>query len=381
MGGRFIGLLVACAMLATFALSSGDRAGAFGTACIDGEWVVTSGTGHVHVNPGSRSGVPCDEPKPGWTFDWNNPGHIMWVYDGDRVVTPDSNPGSSEVYTAVREVHEQGNKRPAINQPVADETSTVTPFTYNAGPDNRAVRGADGQCYREWLLDGHWRRSAPYGSDAEACRKAGWNAHYRSQGLPLVNPADGTFPSGSPPDRDSQGRVIMPSKLVANLGQSTAGFARWRTGRSYAQQFTAGSPGEGYEDWVVSAVDLLIHDTSSGDPGMPAVTVTIRHASGGAPGDVVGTLQAPQVIGAGVRTFTASGDAIRLQGGTDYFVVVEVTTAGGGIAHWATPAEAEDPGASSGWSIHDVYSYTGTSGAWLHNCCNAFKIAVTGYAR
>ena len=89
MGGRFIGLLVACAMLATFALSSGDRAGAFGTACIDGEWVVTSGTGHVHVNPGSRSGVPCDEPKPGWTFDWSNPGHIMWVYDGDRVAKED----------------------------------------------------------------------------------------------------------------------------------------------------------------------------------------------------------------------------------------------------------------------------------------------------
>ena len=173
-----------------------------------------------------------------------------------------------------------------------------------------------------------------------------------------------------------------PSRLVSNLNQSTAGFAVWRTGWSYAQEFTTGSLAEGYEDWVVSGVELFITDQNGGDQGTPTTRVSIREASGGAPGDTVaGSLEPPEGLGAGIRTVTASGDRVRLQAETSYFVVVEVTAEGGGLGLWATPSDGEDDGASEGWSIGDVYSYQRPGESWLQNCCNSFKVAVTGYAR
>ena len=377
--GTFIGLLAAFAVVAAFAFPTGDRVGAetYSVECSSsGYWYVAGA-----ANPGMVSNVPCDESQPGWIFDWDNPGHIKFVYDGDRVVTPYSNEGSNVVRTAVREVQEQGNTRPPVNQPVADGTNHEA-FTFQADPSNRAVRGADGNCYREARIGGQWRRSGAYGSDAAACRKASWNAHYRSQGLPLVDPAGGTFPAGQPPARDSLGRIVTPSRLVSNLSQSTSGWATWRTGWSYAQQFTTGSLAPGLNDWVVTAVELLVSDRSSSDTGTPTFTVTIREPSGGAPGStVVGSLDVPEEFAAGVRTVTASGDPITLSANTDYFVVVEVTAQGGEIGLWATPSGAEDAGASPGWSISDAYSYTNAGGAWLQNSSRAFKIAVNGYAR
>ena len=379
--GTFIGLLAAFAVVAAFAFPTGDRAGAetYSVECsASGYWYVAGA-----ANPGMVSDVPCDESKPGWIFDWDAPrdGTIKFVYDGDRVATPYET-ASGEVRTAVREVHEQGNTRPPVNEPVADGADHEA-FTFEADPSNRAVRGADGNCYREARIGGQWRRSGAYGSDAAACRKASWNAHYRSQGLPLVDPAGGTFPAGQPPARDSLGRIVTPSRLVSNLSQSTSGWATWRTGWSYAQQFTTGSLAPGLNDWVVTAVELLVSDRSSSDTGTPTFTVTIREPSGGAPGStVVGSLDVPEEFAAGVRTVTASGDPITLSANTDYFVVVEVTAHGGEIGLWATPSDTEDAGASPGWSIGDVYSYTNAGGAWLQNSSGrAFKIAVNGYAR
>lgn len=190
--GPLPGLLVAFAALAASAFMTGDRAAAESVVCSEGQWVAAGRTS----NSGALSGIPCDEPKPGWIFDWGSPtpGHIRFVYDGDRVVAPYMVGGV--VRTTIRQV-QQGIMRPSVNQPVASEDSA---YLYQAGRDNRAVRGDDGQCYREQRIRGQWRRSGAYGSDAEACRKASWNAYRRSQGLPLINPhGDEAFPSGTPP--------------------------------------------------------------------------------------------------------------------------------------------------------------------------------------
>ena len=194
MGGKFIGLLAACAVLATFAFTSADRAAAttyvYSVECNEasGVWYLKNA-----YNPGTLSNIPCDEAKPAARFDWVNPGHIIWVYDGDRAVTPVTS-GSRVVGTTVREVQEQGNTRPPVNQPISD----VAASQYYADDNNRAIRGTDNHCYREQRINGQWRRSGSYGTEAEACRKARWNANFRSQGQPLVNPVSGTFPSGWP---------------------------------------------------------------------------------------------------------------------------------------------------------------------------------------
>ncbi len=172
-----------------------SRASGSSVRCSDaGYWYA----GIYAGNPGGRSRIACDMSKPGWIFEWNRPGYIQWVYDGDRVVTAYTNPGSDVIRTAVREVQEQGNIRPPVNQPVANGTHFAA-FTYIADASNRAVRGADGMYYRERRISGRWQRSISYGSDMEARRKASWNTHYRWRNRPLVDPAGGTFPSGSPP--------------------------------------------------------------------------------------------------------------------------------------------------------------------------------------
>lgn len=193
--GILIGVLGAVAIMATFAFSATDRASAEGSVYVwsiechpdSGVWYVTDGSARV-----SQSNINCDESKPGWTFDTrqNTLGDILFLYDGDRV------PG-----TGLR-AQEQGNKRPlvATNPPLADGQS-YTAFTYkaDANNNNRAVRGDDGQCYREQKVGTQWKRSAPYGPWNYQCRNASWNAYYRSLGKPLLPIDSGSFPSWDPP--------------------------------------------------------------------------------------------------------------------------------------------------------------------------------------
>ena len=208
-----IGLLATLAILATLSIIGGEGvdAGTTSIECIQGQWGLKGARGG---DPGSNSGIPCDEPKPGWIFGWNS-NRIEWVYDGDRVVTPYTIPGSNVVRTTIREVQEQGNKRPLVNQPRATDGSA---FLYQADRDNRAVRGADGQCYREQRISGQWRRSGAYGDTAEACRRAAWNAHFRAQRQEMVDPAGGTFPDGPAPSPVLQaGTMGEPGATVNGL--------------------------------------------------------------------------------------------------------------------------------------------------------------------
>ena len=201
--GILIGLLGAVAILATFAFSTADRASAEDAVynwSIDchpesNVWYVTDGNFRV-----TKSDIPCDEAKPGWTFDYDlsNVGGILFLYDGDRTTVPVTRADGTVIGSTVREVNEQGNTPPPVNQPLADGTN-YTAFTYNADANNRAVRGDDNQCYREQRISGRWKRSGSYGFGNEACRKASWNAYYRSQGGTLLNPFGSGYPSGNPP--------------------------------------------------------------------------------------------------------------------------------------------------------------------------------------
>ena len=170
--------------------------------------------------------IPTDEPKPGWIFDWNSPGGKIPAYDGDRVTTPycgyantgaavdvethpadnvgcssgESHPsayglGPIVVLTAVRPVAPGGPER----APTSTYTAPPDVTRYQPSTSHRAVQdGESGECYREFRQNGTWRRSASYGDNDEACRRAAWNAYQRSQGLTLYSP-NGTFPDGQPP--------------------------------------------------------------------------------------------------------------------------------------------------------------------------------------
>ena len=195
---NLIGLLGVFAIMATFAFSTTDRASAqdptwtYSLECHadSGVWYVTDGNTRV-----SKSNIPCDEAKPGWTFDTrqSNFGDILFVYDDGSVHTP-TGKGPSFLL-----VWEQGNKPPPVNQPLHERADGTNSFVYNADANNRAVRGADGQCYREQRVNGQWKRSGSYGFGtaltSQSCRRAAWNAHYRSEGEPLRNPHTGTFPA------------------------------------------------------------------------------------------------------------------------------------------------------------------------------------------
>ena len=138
------------------------------------------GGGYWHVATlgyGDRR-IACDMNRPAWNFGAG--GGIRWIYDGT--------PG----------FHDQGNLPPPVDQAVESVTWVVP-----GDEDHRAVRGTDGQCYREergergWPRG--WHRSRSYGSLDGDCRNAAWNAYYRSRGLNMVDPAGGTFPTGALP--------------------------------------------------------------------------------------------------------------------------------------------------------------------------------------
>lgn len=130
--------------------------------CLDGIWTLLEGTDQA-ANPGSSSGIPCTEPLPGWRISEVDNWTVLWI---------------------------SGNAASSSGHP---------PFSHHVDANNRVVRSDDGNCYRERRIDGAWLRSAPYGSSAADCRRAVWNAHYRSQSEPAIEPTN----EDSTPEEDS----------------------------------------------------------------------------------------------------------------------------------------------------------------------------------
>jgi hypothetical protein len=198
------------------------------------------------------------------------------------------------------------------------------------------------------------------------------------------------------------GVSAQSDELVSNIDQAETQPAVliWETGRDLAQRFTTGSPTTpGHDEWVVDKVTIRI----AGPEATPTYRVSIREASGDAPGAVLGHLDGPDGLDVNRNNvdFTAQGGGITLAANTDYFVVVDVIEvsetiafmthhpahANSGLGIVTTFSTAEDDDASDGWSIGDVYSfegrsYTSDSGLyWRAHWDRALKIAVHGESR
>lgn len=154
----------------------------------------------------TRDGNPvtADMPVPGVVGDLQRNEYYA-VYKDERVPTPycigtDADGSCTRVGFTNRLT--ANNDTATEGPPVGERVQGVV---YTADVDHRAVRGEDGNCYREWRVNGRWNRSISYGSDDDACRKVAWNAYYRSQRRDLIGPnlPASAVPSGNPPDPDT----------------------------------------------------------------------------------------------------------------------------------------------------------------------------------
>ena len=151
--------------VATFTASPPNRTG-HDVECHwrTGNWYVTN----MYGRAGEDSHIPCDTAKPAWRHS-SQGNTIEWFYSDYRPAPPANQPVESVIYTVPGE------------------------------PNHRAVRGTDGEYYREERVSGRWQRSVSYGTDAAAGRNASWNTYNRAVNHAMVNPDGGTFPSGAAP--------------------------------------------------------------------------------------------------------------------------------------------------------------------------------------
>ena len=151
--------------------------------------------------------VASDQVKPGVIEQLNSDGSVGYrgVYVGDRVATPVKGT-DNVVRTVSREIavsYTYENDGDA-QHPIRGSRYTTTPQrpvvshtderAYTADSNNRVVRDADGRYYREERVRGRWQRSGSYGNNAEALRRASWNAYLRAQNAAAVDPAEYRFP-------------------------------------------------------------------------------------------------------------------------------------------------------------------------------------------
>ncbi|MDE0383887.1 MAG: hypothetical protein OXI22_08395, partial [Defluviicoccus sp.] len=168
--------------------------------------------------------------------------------------------------------------------------------------------------------------------------------------------------------------------LVSNLGQNLDGIGGVDT-LDIAQKFTTGANAGGY---TLSRVDLrLVTSTGIGtDTAAPRVRV-VRRAPSGSDSVEVATLDAetPQLPVDAQSTYAfAAPESTALRPETDYWVVVEAASSGGGDVHLgATLSDAEDAGSAAGWSIDDrgFARSHGSTGAFFGNDA-ALMIRVNG---
>ncbi|MCY3558675.1 MAG: hypothetical protein OXH13_08535 [Chloroflexi bacterium] len=331
--------LIAGALLATFAFTSVERAGAQALECKWGYWIVPGRT----FEPDTR-GIPCDEPRPGWTFSDRNDGTVIYVYDGDRVLTPSSAGIGEPVIERLLEVQVSHHRRAPVS-------THVGPALYQPDDNNRVVIGDDGNCYRERREGNQWLRSESYGSGDAACRRASWNAHLRAQGRVLHNPRNLTsFPTSDPPapalvDRHSGGRS-SGGTLVGNARQAS-GFYESAFGGDTAQPFNTGPNPGGY---TLTSVELSIRQTAATPPGF---NVSIRVDWFGEPGATLGTLTNPSSLPRQTNQpysrFTTSG--IHLNPNTKYWVLIDVTSGPDNAGMVVSDSHHEDYGGEAGFSI------------------------------
>ena len=166
--------------------------------------------------------------------------------------------------------------------------------------------------------------------------------------------------------------------LVSNNGQSSHGVSDFRN--DVAQAFTTGGHPGGYR---LTRVDLAAQGAAN-----IQYSVSIRSDSSGRPGGVMtnGTLTKPADGFAGDDPFRASGAGIDLDANTTYWVVIDSTAVDTRGTIWGTTGDAEDAGASPGWSIANAAVRRGaastSSTAWAQHPDGAsLKMIMHGEAR
>ena len=164
--------------------------------------------------------VGADEPAPAVAGDLGS-GRYIAVYDGDRVSTAycvDASGGSTLAGCPDPAAGTKARSEPRLvrNAPAPPLSGQpVDAVVYTASVDHRAVRGTDGQCYREFWSGDTWRRSGAYGATDEACRRAAWNAYDRNRRAPMrmIHEAP---PDGHPPqpeiDAPGGGPSVVPAE-------------------------------------------------------------------------------------------------------------------------------------------------------------------------
>ena len=143
------------------------------------------------------------------------------------------------------------------------------------------------------------------------------------------------------------------AQLVSTTGQGQGVDGDFQNDR--AQEFTTGSDAPGYN---LTRVDLRVLSSSS---TTPVYTVEIRNDNGALPGStVLGTLSNPTTTLTSsyqVLQFTAPAGGVSLDPGTDYWVVVDVSTGDANTKMQLTNSDGEDSGGAAGLERRERASY------------------------
>ena len=159
--------------------------------------------------------------------------------------------------------------------------------------------------------------------------------------------------------------------LVSNTGQSSggAGGGYMNPGnQERAQAFTTGPNSGGYN------LASVVVDINSVPNEPTKLTATIREVDSSEPSDTVfASLTNPATFTDGLNTFTAPANTV-LAATTTYFIHLQYAGTGNVILRRVV-SDAEDSGASMGWSIADRASYRGATWA---STGHSLKIQVKG---
>ena len=165
---------------------------------------------------------------------------------------------------------------------------------------------------------------------------------------------------------------VVPATLVGNTEQTAGSPGPFVY--DYSQAFTTGSNTDGYRLTSVT----VPYNTAA--PPSSSHTISI-HASNSSdrPDASLGTLGYGTVSGQTV-TYTAPGNGIALDAETTYFVVIDVSGSSTTYIN-LTSSDAEDAGASDGWSLADgqLWRSSGSSGTWS-TFNDTWQIAIQGTA-
>ena len=175
------------------------------------------------------------------------------------------------------------------------------------------------------------------------------------------------------------GHAVSPP-LVSTLGQTSNPGLQGGSGNHFfsndlAQAFTTGSHSEGYK---LTRMDLRLKSSAA---TQPVYSVSVHKDSSDRPGDSLGTLTTSSSLSSSYARvqFAASGDGIRLDAGTKYWVVLDVSTGGSDSHVQVLVSNDEDSGGPAGWSVANAYRFRPNAGStWTGQSNNVLGLAVWG---